>query len=155
MLGYESLLDAHLESINVEVGQREPNMTETQLGASKTALLNPINGQALVDPYPVRCLSYLEAMVEKLRAALCRREVAIRDFFDVDYAVRNTGTEHPQPSASGPVAAEARGSGDRARGCFTGSNGTITAATGGATSTGAARKGVCPVRSGARHRHGV
>lgn len=98
VLGYESLLDAHLESINVEVGQREPNMTETQLGTSKTALLNPINGQALVDPYPVRCLSYLEAMVEKLRAALCRREVAIRDFFDVDYAVRNTELNTRDPA---------------------------------------------------------
>lgn len=30
-------------------------------------------------------------MAEKLRAALCRREVAIRDFFDIDHAVRNGG----------------------------------------------------------------
>jgi hypothetical protein len=28
-------------------------------------------------------------MAEKLRAALTRRDVAVRDFFDVDYAVRN------------------------------------------------------------------
>jgi len=33
-------------------------------------------------------------MAEKLRAALSRREVAIRDFFDIDYAVRNFGF-HP------------------------------------------------------------
>ena len=30
-------------------------------------------------------------MAEKLRAALSRREVAIRDFFDIVYAVRNFG----------------------------------------------------------------
>lgn len=29
-----------------------------------------------------------EAMAEKLRAALSRRDVAIRDYYDVDHAVR-------------------------------------------------------------------
>jgi hypothetical protein len=52
-------------------------------------LLNPVNGQPLVDAFVVSCLSYQETMAEKLRAALTRRDVAIRDFFDVDYAVRN------------------------------------------------------------------
>ena len=68
-------------------------MMESQEGASKTALLNPINGQPLVEVIPVPCLSYSEAMAEKLRAALCRREVAIRDFFDVDHAARNAGVD--------------------------------------------------------------
>jgi hypothetical protein len=36
-------------------------------------------------------------MAEKLRAALCRREVAIRDFFDVDHAVRNAGFNTLEP----------------------------------------------------------
>ncbi len=52
-------------------------------------LLNPSNGQPLVDAFTVACLSYQETMAEKLRAALTRKDVAIRDFFDVDYAVRN------------------------------------------------------------------
>ncbi len=56
-------------------------------------LLNPINGRPLVDAFPVSCLSYREAMAEKLRAALTRRDVAIRDFFDVDYAVRDRALE--------------------------------------------------------------
>jgi len=91
VVGYESLTDGHIEPVSIEVGVREPNMIDAHEGASKTALLNPINGQALVEVYAVRCLSYPEAMAEKLRAALCRSEVAIRDFFDVDYAVRNAG----------------------------------------------------------------
>ena len=37
---------------------------------------------------PGPALSRDEAMAEKLRAALSRREVAIRDFYDVDHAVR-------------------------------------------------------------------
>lgn len=91
VIGYESLIDAHIEPVSIEVGVREPNMTEAVQGASKTALLNPIDGHALVYAYPVLSLSYPEAMAEKVRAALCRNEVAIRDFFDVDHAVRSAG----------------------------------------------------------------
>ena len=32
-------------------------------------------------------------MAEKLRAALSRREAAIRDFYDIDYAVRKLGLQ--------------------------------------------------------------
>jgi hypothetical protein len=36
-------------------------------------------------------------MAEKLRAALCRREVAIRDFFDLDHAVHQAGLDTCDP----------------------------------------------------------
>lgn len=84
VLSYESLVDGHVEPVSIEVGVREPNMTEAVNGAARTVLLNPIGGEALVDTYPVVALSYAEAMAEKVRAALSRSEVAIRDFFDVD-----------------------------------------------------------------------
>jgi hypothetical protein len=95
-LSYESLIDGHVEPVSIEVGVREPNMTEAAQGAARTVLLNPIGGQALVDTYPVLALSYAEAMAEKVRAALCRSEVAIRDFFDVDHAVRTAGFDPAQ-----------------------------------------------------------
>lgn len=97
VVGYESLIDSHLEPVSIEVGVREPNMMQAQQGVAKTALLNPVNRRELVEVYPVLCLSYQEAMAEKLRAALCRREVAIRDFFDVDHAVRNAGFNTLEP----------------------------------------------------------
>lgn len=87
-LRYESHLDSHLESVSIDVGMHEPLIMEPYAGMSRTALLDPLDGQSLVEEYPVQCYSYLEAMAEKLRAALCRRDVAIRDFFDVDYAMR-------------------------------------------------------------------
>lgn len=96
VLSYESLIDGHVELVSIEVGVREPNMTETARGAARTVLLNPIGGQALVDTYPVVALSYSESMAEKVRAALCRGEVAIRDFFDVDHAVRAAGFDPAQ-----------------------------------------------------------
>lgn len=89
-LGYESLLDSHHQSVRIEVGLREPLVLEPHVGRARTMLLNPLTGDALVDPFPVRCHSYAEAMAERLRAAMCRREVAVRDFFDVDHAMRNS-----------------------------------------------------------------
>lgn len=97
-IGYDSLLASHVEPISIEVGLREPHLTEPHLGSSRTALLNPITGRSLVAAHPVRALSYPEAMAEKLRAALCRREVAIRDFFDVDHAVRKLSLNTNDPA---------------------------------------------------------
>jgi len=52
-----------------------------------------VRGDALLETFPVRSLTYAEAMAEKLRAALSRQDVAIRDFFDVDHALRVTGLD--------------------------------------------------------------
>ena len=37
------------------------------------------------------CIANIEAVAEKFRAALSRREVAIRDYYDIDHAVRKGG----------------------------------------------------------------
>jgi hypothetical protein len=39
----------------------------------------------------------MEAFAEKFRAALSRREAAVRDFFDLDYAVRRLGLRPENP----------------------------------------------------------
>lgn len=88
-LTYQSLVNPEKDTIRVEVGVREPHLTTPGLEASNTLVLNPITGRPLVDAHVVRCLSWHEMMAEKLRAALCRREVAIRDFFDIDDVVRS------------------------------------------------------------------
>lgn len=90
VLGYASRV-GDPEIIKVEVGLREPTVTATHEGPARTALLNPLSRQEMVAPFAVPCLSYAEAMAEKLRAALCRRDAAIRDFFDVDHAVQQAG----------------------------------------------------------------
>jgi hypothetical protein len=92
VVGYESLLDSHIEPISIDVGLRESTLTTPRQGSSKTMMLNLTSGP-LVDAFVVSCLSYQETMAEKLRAALTPRDVAIRDFFDVDYAVRNRALE--------------------------------------------------------------
>jgi hypothetical protein len=46
-----------------------------------------------VPEFPIRCISKTEAFAEKFRAALTRREVAIRDFYDIDYGVTKLGLQ--------------------------------------------------------------
>lgn len=87
-IAYRSLLGEREEIIKVEVGLREPLLRAPSSEGARTLLLDPISGTSLVPVVPLPCLSRHEAMAEKLRAALSRREVAIRDFYDVDHAVR-------------------------------------------------------------------
>jgi hypothetical protein len=65
-------------------------------------LLHWVQGGALLETFPVRCLTYAEAMAEKLRAALSRPDVAIRDFFDIDHAVRVAGLDVADPELLRP-----------------------------------------------------
>jgi len=92
-LGYRSLLAPRTETIAIEIGLREPTLTPPERFQVHTVLLHWVQGGALVETFPARCLTYAEAMAEKLRAALSRQEVAIRDFFDVDHAVRVAGLD--------------------------------------------------------------
>jgi len=103
IIGYTSLLVAREETIKIEVGLREPLLKPANRAEARTLILDPITGAPLVPPFPLRCLSLEEAMAEKLRAALSRREAAIRDFYDVDYAVRRLGLRAQDPELTGLV----------------------------------------------------
>jgi predicted nucleotidyltransferase component of viral defense system len=85
---YTSLVTGQRDTIKLEISLREPLMLPKIEGNAKTILLNPSSGQSLVEQLDLRCISRLEAFAEKFRAALSRREVAIRDFYDLDYAIR-------------------------------------------------------------------
>ncbi len=87
-IGYKSLITSEEESIKIEISLREPLLTGIFMGNVQTLLLNPISHKPLMPGFPIPCLSKSEAMAEKMRAALTRREAAIRDFFDIDYSMR-------------------------------------------------------------------
>ena len=91
VVGYASLLSREEETIKIEVGLREPLLTPAVEGPARTLLLDPVTGNPLVPPVSVRCMSKTEALAEKFRAALSRRDVAVRDFYDIDHAVRKGG----------------------------------------------------------------
>jgi predicted nucleotidyltransferase component of viral defense system len=92
---FTSLVTGQRDTIKLEIGLREPLMLPKTLGRAKTILLNPSSGESLVEQLDLRCISLLEAFAEKFRAALSRREVAIRDFYDLDYAIRQN-LIHPE-----------------------------------------------------------
>jgi len=87
-LSYESLIHHRREIIKIEVSLREPLVEAPRRQEAATALLNPLSGRPLVPSVRLSCISKREALAEKFRAALTRREAAIRDYFDIDYAVR-------------------------------------------------------------------
>jgi hypothetical protein len=91
VLGYSSLLGPKEETIKIEVGLREPLLTPSLQAEVRTLLLDPVSELPLVPLLSVECLSWQEAMAEKLRAALSRRDVAVRDFYDIDHAVHRLG----------------------------------------------------------------
>lgn len=103
VVGYTSFLGEQEETIKIEVGLREPLLTPAREGTARTLLLDPVSGKPLVKPVPVRCVSQEEAFSEKFRAALSRREADIRDFYDIDHAVRRLDLHPGKPEFVGWV----------------------------------------------------
>ena len=64
-----------------------------QNAPAKTLLLDPINNEAALPALAINCIAMGEAMAEKFRAALSRKDVAIRDFYDLDYAAKHLGLD--------------------------------------------------------------
>ena len=86
---YESVSSGEKDTILFDIGLREEILISPATLNAQTLVTDPITGNLLVDPYPVQCLTKTEAYAEKLRAALTRTKPAIRDIFDLDYALRN------------------------------------------------------------------
>lgn len=88
IVGYWSLISGQEDAIKIEVGLREPLLTTVRVGSASTILLNPLSDQPLMEPLLLSCISKIEAFAEKFRAAMTRRDVVIRDFYDIDFALR-------------------------------------------------------------------
>ena len=88
-LCYRSLVTGQDESIKVEFSIREPILEPVERLPARTLLVDPFRQVAVVAPVEVPVLSCRETYAEKLRAALTRRDPAIRDFYDIDHGVRS------------------------------------------------------------------
>ena len=93
-LSYTSMYGQGEGKLKVEVGLREPLLDEPIRGAARTILIDPATMTAFFQPTGLPCMSLREAVAEKFRAALTRREVAIRDFYDIGFVVRSLGFDH-------------------------------------------------------------
>lgn len=102
-VGYMSLLRGQQETIKIEVGLREPLVMRATPQEVQTLLLDPVSHAPMVPTLSMPCIAKMEAFAEKFRAALSRREVAIRDFFDIDYAVQYLGLKPDNVDLAGLV----------------------------------------------------
>ena len=88
-LSYRSLVTGQDESVKVEFSIREPILEPVEDLPARTLLVDPFRQAVAIAPVEVPVLSCRETYAEKLRAALTRREAAIRDFYDIDHGVRS------------------------------------------------------------------
>jgi predicted nucleotidyltransferase component of viral defense system len=94
---YRSVVTGELEPVKVEISLREEILFTPDPLPARTMLIDPMTGFAAVPPFAVHALSLTEAYAEKTRAALTRREPAIRDFFDIHAAIRRGLVNHSSP----------------------------------------------------------
>jgi predicted nucleotidyltransferase component of viral defense system len=86
---YASLVTVRDEAIKFEVALREPLLIEPVKAGAATLLLDPLDERPVAPAIPTTCIALPEAFAEKFRAALTRREPAIRDLFDIEWGVRS------------------------------------------------------------------
>lgn len=79
--------------IKIEIGLRELILVKPLVAPVRTLLINPLTRKSPTPEFRVVCLSREEAYAEKIRAALTRSPPAIRDYYDVYYAVQNLGLD--------------------------------------------------------------
>jgi predicted nucleotidyltransferase component of viral defense system len=87
-LEYHSSVMDKQERIKIEIGIREPLLRPSVSGETRTIVVNPFSGQPLLPIFAVHAMEMREAYAEKVHAALTRKELAIRDLFDLFFAVR-------------------------------------------------------------------
>lgn len=96
-LEYPSAIIEKQERIKIEVGLREPLLTPSESVRASTVATNPFSLQPILPEFPVNAMALGEIYAEKFRAALTRREPAIRDFFDLFHAVSRKGLNTDAP----------------------------------------------------------
>jgi predicted nucleotidyltransferase component of viral defense system len=84
---YNSCLSGEGGTIKIEIAIREPLIEQRERRTAKTILVNPNTLKPVLPPVSVAVMSRRETYAEKARAALTR--LAIRDHYDLDYAVRS------------------------------------------------------------------
>jgi hypothetical protein len=85
------------ERIKIEIGIREPLLLPLVTGETRTIVVNPFSNRPLLPVFTVHAMDMSEAYAEKVRAALTRIEPAIRDLFDLFYAVHKMNLDLDAP----------------------------------------------------------
>lgn len=85
---YNSVVLNKKESIKLEIGMRFNPLLPAAAKKVNHKFLHPFTKEPLFDAGSVNCLALKELVAEKLRAAATRETIAGRDFYDLDYLLR-------------------------------------------------------------------
>ena len=86
---YQSALREMEAKIKFEIGLRFNPINPVEKRQVQHAFLHPFTGDPLFDGGKINCLSLNELIAEKLRAGAIRIKIAPRDFYDIDFVIRN------------------------------------------------------------------
>lgn len=86
---YQSALREMEAKIKFEIGLRFNPINPVEKRQVQHAFLHPFTGDPLFDGGKINCLSLNELISEKLRDSAMRIKVAPRDFYDLDFVMRN------------------------------------------------------------------
>lgn len=85
---YKSVIQPTEQIIKFEIGLRFNPIKKTETREVKHKFLHPFTKELLFDGGKVNALSLKEIVSEKLRAAALREIIAPRDFYDLDFIIR-------------------------------------------------------------------
>lgn len=80
---YPSIITGNDENINIEVSLRQAPIDKPVYTVIKHFYQDPFTNEDLIPTNKILSLSLNEAVAEKLKAAITRRDKAIRDFYDL------------------------------------------------------------------------
>ncbi|MBN2755093.1 MAG: nucleotidyl transferase AbiEii/AbiGii toxin family protein [Candidatus Goldbacteria bacterium] len=86
---YDSVITGAVDHVKFEVGLRANPCLPAHLKEVKHVFKNPFTEEDLFKAGNVKCMQLPEIAAEKLRAAVTRKTIAPRDFFDLHYLIMN------------------------------------------------------------------
>ncbi len=94
---YESALDSSLQTVKLDISLKSQLQLPPKRLLIRAIFQDAILGEDIFSQHFLTCIDLTEALAEKMRAALTRREPAIRDFFDIWYAKNIWGFDFSDP----------------------------------------------------------
>jgi predicted nucleotidyltransferase component of viral defense system len=80
---YASDITGRDENVKLEISLRQFPLEEPVRCKIKHFYQDPFSGEDLIPTRSIWSLSYTEAVAEKLKAAIARKDVAVRDYYDI------------------------------------------------------------------------
>lgn len=89
-INYDSIITGTPDQVKFEIGLRANPYLPSEKRKIGHVFKNPFTGEEIFYAGEIECLSLQEIAAEKFRAASTRREIAPRDFFDLDFFIRKS-----------------------------------------------------------------